>query len=265
MRSYPTFFLAAVLLFPLCLYGCASKPSPPRAGPDAGRILASLKQCKDHLESFRGVGRFKAFRGAGAKSFRIAWIGSQPQSLRVETLGPWGQPVATFVINGYSLFFHSRQDNKYFKGDATVRNLSRFVSVPVRAEDLFGLLSGQPPVIAFHHAKIRASRGEGGWLLSLYKKWGRLIEKIWLADDAKTVERVEVFDGRDNLEYRIQFSDFHQVESICLPHRIAISDQEGPLWVLTVEKFWTNVSIPDGAYTLEVPEARVMDADPTTP
>jgi len=255
-------FTLAALLFPLCLYGCASKPSPTRAGPDAGRILASLRQCKDHLESFRGVGRFKAFRNTGAKSFRIAWIGSQPQSLRVETLGPWGQPVATFIINGSSLFLHSRQDNRYFKGDATVRNLSRFVSMPVRAEDLFGLLSGQPPVIAFHHAKIRASRGEGGgWLLSLYKKWGRLIEKIWLADDTKTVERVEVFDDRGNLRYTIQFSDFHQMESSCLPHRIAISDLDGPLWSLTVEKFRTNVSIPDGAYTLEVPGAKVIDLD----
>ena len=254
-------FTLAALLFPLCLYGCASKPSLMREGPDAGRILASLKQYKDQFESFRGVGRFKTFRSAGVKSFRIAWIGSQPQNLRVETLGPWGQSAATFVINGSSFFLYSRQDNRYFKGDATVRNLSRFVSMPMRAEDLFGLLSGQPPILAFHRAKIRASRGEGGRLLSLYKKWGRLIEKIWLADDEETVERVEVFDGRGNLKYRIQFSEFHQVESSCLPHRIAISDLDGPLWSLTVEKFRTNVSIPDGAYTLEVPGAQVIDLD----
>jgi hypothetical protein len=165
----------------------------------------------------------------------------------------------TFVINGSNFFLYSRQDNRYFKGGATVGNLSRFVSVPVRAEDLFGLLSGQPPIFPFHHAKIRALTAEGGWLLSLHKKWGRLIEKIWLKDDGNGVEQVEVFDGWGNLQYRVAFSEFHQMESLCLPHKIAISDTEGLIWLLTVEKFWTGVSIPDGVYTLEVPGAEIVE------
>jgi len=253
--------ILAALVFPLCLYGCVRRPQgfPTGPRPDVSRTLDSLKQCKDHLKSFRGVGRFKRVRGTRVKTFRMVWIGSQPQNLRVETLGPWGQPTLTFVINGSNFFLHSRQDNRYFRGDATVGNLSRFVSMPVSAKDLFGLLSGQAPVLPFHHAKIRASTAEGGWLLSLHKKWGRLIEKIWLKNDAKGVDKVEVFDCWGNLQYRVAFSEFHQVESFCLPHRIAISDTEGLLWSLTVEKFWTKVSIPDGAYTLEVSGAQVID------
>ena len=262
MRSYTAkVSILVVLLFPLFLYGCALRPKafPTGPRPDVSRILESLKQCKNGLKSFKGVGRFKTVRGSRVTTFRMVWIGSQPQNLRVETLGPWGQPILTFVINGSNFFLHSRQDNRYFKGGATVGNLSRFVSVPVRAEDLFGLLSGQPPILPFHHAKIRASTAEGGWLLSLHKKWGRLIEKIWLKDDGKGVEQVEVFDSWGNLQYRVAFSEFHEMESLCLPHRIAISDTEGPIWLLTVEKFWTGVSIPDGVYTLEVSGAQVID------
>jgi hypothetical protein len=59
----------------------------------------------------------------------------------------------------------------------------------------------------------------------------------------------------------IVFSRFHQTESFRLPHNIAISDLEGPVWSLMVERFWTNVAIPDGAYTLEVSGARITDLD----
>lgn len=260
MRSYTPLVLA-VLLYQLCLYGCVQrhKTIPTRPSPDVSRILESLKQYKNDLKCFRGVGRFKSVRGVDVKTFRMVWIGTQPQNLRVETLGPWGQPTLTFIINGSRFFLHSREDNRYFKGDATARNLSRFLSMRVRAGDLVGLLSGQPPILPFHHATIQALTAEDGWLLSLYKKWGRLIEKIWLNEDAMAVEQVEVFDSWGNLQYRVSFSELHHVESFCLPHRIAISDREGPIWSLTVEKFWTKVSIPDGAYTLKVPGAQVID------
>jgi hypothetical protein len=260
MRSYALYILAA-LLFPLCLCGCIQRPKAFPTGPtsDASRILESLKQRKNDLKSFRGVGKFKAVSGTNANTFRIVWIGSPPQNLRVETLGPWGQPTVAFVINGSTFLFHSREDNRCFKGDATADNLSRFLSIRVRAEDLFGLLSGQPPILPFHHAKIRPSTAEGGWLLSLYEKWGRLIERITLKEDAKLVEQVEVFDSWGNLQYRVAFSQFRQMESLCLPHRMAISNAAGPLWLLTVEKFWTRVSIPEEAYTLEVSGAEIVE------
>lgn len=252
MRSYFT-FVFAVLFFPLCILGCIQRPKAFQAGPspDIGRIIGSLERDKNDLISFGGVGRLKTVRGSRLKSVRIVWIGCQPQHLRVEVLGPWGQPTLTFIIDKSRFYLRSRQDNRFFKGDATVGNLSRFLSISVRAEDLFGILSGQPPILPFHHAKIQASKGNAGWLLCLYKKWGRLTEKIWLKEDAKVVKRVEVFDAWGDMQYRVEFSEFHHVESFFLPHRISFFDKKGPLWSLTVEEFLTKVSIPDGAFTLE--------------
>jgi hypothetical protein len=131
--------------------------------------------------------------------------------------------------------------------------------MPVRPEDLFTLLSGQPPILPFHRAKIRVSSAEGGWLITLCKTWGRVVEKIWLKDDEVTVEQIEVYDGWGSMQYRIAFSEFHGVESFYLPHRIEISDPEGLLWSIMVEQFWTNIPIPDGAYTLDVSGGGVTD------
>jgi hypothetical protein len=131
--------------------------------------------------------------------------------------------------------------------------------MPVRPEDLFALLSGQPPILPFHRAKIQGLTAEGGWLISLYKTWGRLVEKIWLKEDETTIEQIEVFDGWGDLQYRIGFSEFQYVETFHLPHRIEISDPEGPLWSIMVEKFWINIAIPNGAYNLDVSGSEVTD------
>jgi outer membrane lipoprotein-sorting protein len=260
MHRY-TLVIVLALFFPLYVYGCAPRPKGivTQAGVDADRLLASLQQREADLKTFRGVGRFKTIRGTDVRVFRVVWIGSKPHNLRVETLGPWGQPTMTFVLNGSNFFLHSRRDNHYFRGDATASNLSRFASIPVKGEDLFKLLSGQPPILPFHYGKIRTASADGRWILNLYERWGRLVEKVWLDDAATTVEKVEVFDKWGNLHYRIAFSDFHQTESFLLPYRIAISDPERLVCSLMVEQFWTNVSIPDGAYTIEVSGARETD------
>ena len=255
-------FIAAVLLA-LCVWACAATPKavPTVPCPDAGRLLASLQQCKQELESFRGIGKLRITGKGDRQTARVAWIGAQPENLRVETLGVWGGPALTFLVNGSTFYLHSSQDNRYLKGRATARNLSRFVSIPVRAEVLFSLLSGQPPVLPFHSAKMQALGGDGQWLLCLYEKWGRLIEKMWLANDGATIERVGVFDGWGNLKYTVSFSRFEEVECLRIPHKIMVSHARGIVLSLDVEKFWTKVQIAERAFTLDLSGAQVVDVD----
>ena len=261
VRRYPFAVPAALLLSTYLLQGCAGTPQAVKGtqDPDVSRILASIETPQEELKTFRGIGNFKILRGGYVKAFRVVWIGSAPDNFRVEALGPWGQPALTLIVTESTYQMRSRQDDGYFAGEATPKNLSRFTLVPVRAEDLFRLLSGKPPVLPFHDAKIQHAPTDGRWILSLYKSWGRLIEKIWIEDDAETVEQVDVFDGWGHLQYRVCFSDFHPSDSLLLPHVMVISDPSGPLWSLTVEKFWTRVSIPEGAYTLEKWDVTGMD------
>jgi hypothetical protein len=169
----------------------------------------------------------------------------------VEALGPWGQPTLILVVDGSIYQAYSRQDNRYFTGDATSRNLSRFISIPLRAEDLFRLLSGQPPIQPFDHAKaVAAGEGRGG-ILSLYKGSGRLKQRIWFKEDENVVEQVDVFDGWGRFQYRVWFGDFRLQELLYHPYAMMISDSEGPLCSLETEKFQAQISIPDGAFILE--------------
>lgn len=243
-------FIFAAFLLPL--YACACAPTPRATlgvgGPDLACLLASLKERTNEITSFRGIGKLILMVKGERQTTRVAWIGSQPGNLRVETLGPWGQPNVTFLMNGSTFYLYAHAENRCFKGKATARNLSHLVSVPVRAEDLFVVFSGRVPVLPFRHAKIRRSEEEGRWCLALYKGWGGLVERMWITDGGKTVEAIEVFDGRGHLHYRAAFNQVQEVEGLEVPQRIIISNKQGPVLSLQVEKFWTNAHIPEGAY-----------------
>jgi len=243
-------FIFAAFLLPL--YACACAPTPRATlgvgGPDLACLLASLKERTNQITSFKGIGKLILMVKDERQTTRVAWIGSQPGNLRVQTLGPWGQPNVTFLINGSTFYLYAHAENRCFKGKATARNLSHLVSVPVRAEDLFVVFSGQVPVLPFRHAKIRRSEEEGRWCLALYKKWGKLVERMWITDGGKTVEAIEVFDGRGHLHYRAAFNHVQEVEGLEVPQGIIISNKQGPVLSLQVERFWTNVHIPEGAY-----------------
>ena len=105
------------------------------------------------------------------------------------------------------------------------------------------------PVLPFRHARIRRSEQESRWYLALYKRWGGLVERLWITDGGKTVEGVEVFDGRGNLHYTAAFKQGQEVEGLGIPQGIIISNKQGPVLSLQVERFWTDVHIPEGAYT----------------
>ena len=248
MPRHPSLILAAFVL-PFYAFACAPTPMATLGvgAPDPACLLASLKARQDEIKSFRGLGKLSLMVGSERQTTRVAWIGSQPGNLRVETLGPWGLPHLTFLINGSTFYLYAHAENRCLKGKATARSLSRLVSVPLRVEDLFVVLSGQVPVLPFRHAKMRRSEEER-WCLALYKGWGRLVERMWIAQGGKTVEEIEVFNGLGKFQYRAAFNQVQEVEGIWIPQRIIISNEQGPVLSLHVEEFQTEVAIPAGAY-----------------
>ena len=168
----PVALIVAVFLLLSCLFACMPTPRATVGvpAPDPASLLASLEKQKNDITSFRGIGKLTFTVNGERHTTRVAWIGSRPQDLRLQTLGLWGQPDLTFLIRGSTFCLHAHQENRCFKGKATPRNLSRFVSIPVGAEDLFALLSGQVPVLSSYRAKIRYSNGEDQWCLCLYNR-----------------------------------------------------------------------------------------------
>ena len=250
-----TSLIVAGLVLPLCICACIPKPRANLGAPapDPDRLLAYLQERRDAITKFRGIGKLSLKVNGERQTARVAWIGSQPGDLRVETLGPWGQPNLTFLLKGATFYLHAHRENRCLTGKATARSLSRFVSIPVRAEDLYVILSGHVPVLPYHYARMWYAEGEDQWCLCLYKKWRRLVERMWMKGSKKTIDRVEIFDGWGGLQYMASFSQFQEVGEVVIPHRVILSDEQAHVLSLNVERFWTGVEIPAEAYTLQVP------------
>jgi len=184
---------------------------------------------------------------------RVAWIGSLPANLRIETLGLWGQPNLTLLVKGSTFYLHAPDEGRCVEAKATARNVSRLVSVPLPVEDLFVILSGQVPVLPFHRAEIQYLDAQRQWRLSLYRKWGRLVERIWTNRIGTTVNRIDVFDRSGHLAYTALFRRFEPLEHFLIAKEIVVAGKQGASFSLEVERLSTNVEVPAEAYTLNVP------------
>jgi hypothetical protein len=94
------------------------------------------------------------------------------------------------------------------------------------------------------------SEKDDQWYVSLYKRWRRLMETIWIKEDERTVDRIQVFDGSGHLVYTAAFQDYEELRGRYLSRRIVLSDKERRLLSLEVEGFWDNLEVPGEAFTL---------------
>ena len=249
---------ASLFVFPFLL--ALSLPAcvlTPRTGvevptPDPQGLLSSLTEQQNNITSFRGIGKLCYTVEGEQRTTRVAWIGSSPGNLRIETLGLWGQPNLTLLIKGSTLYLHVPDENRCLQAKATANNVSRLVSVPLPVEDLFVMLSGQVPIRPFHRAEIQFSEIEGDWCLSLYGKWRRIVERMWTEGIATEVNRIDVFDGRGHLLYTALFKRFQPPEDSLILKEIVVSGEQGASFSLELERLSTNVEVPAGAYTLQV-------------
>ncbi len=244
---------------PLIFIACATTDRGGVLGPEEGRVLASLEHANNNIQTFKGVGQLKISAGKSVQTVRVAWIGSEPCNLRLETLGVWGQPSLLFLLKDDIFYVHDINNNRYFKGKNSVRNLRRFLSVPFGPQDLYSILSGSPPIVSFYEARIEVLPDQSQSCLFLYKRWNRIAEKVWLGDDHKTVKEVELFDPWGESKYVVKFSRFRDVNGSLIPYRIRVLHEGEFDMLLDVSRFYIQVSIPKEAFTLEFPGAQGVD------
>ncbi len=254
------FPLLITLLMPLYFFACATTDRV-LLGPEEAQVLASLKHAKDNIDTFKGIGQLKIKAGKGLQTVRVAWIGSRPYNLRLETLGVWGQPSLLFLLKDDIFYVHDINNNRYFRGKNNAGNFRRFLSVPVGPQDLHSILSGLPPIVPFHEAKIEVLPDKSQSCLFLYKRWNRIAEKIWFDNDLKTVKEVELFDPWGDLKYVVKFSRFKDVSGTLIPYRISVLQEDKIDMLLDVSRFYIQVPIPEEAFTLGFPDAQAMDKD----
>lgn len=242
---------------------------------EAEKTISTLKNQNLKLKTFKGVGNIK-FRGSKKKDVagRIAWVASAPDRIRISLSSVSGQLMISVASDGQWLYLISHSSGDFYKKPATASSMRRLFTIPVKTEDMVDILAGRVPIHSYDSAVLTDNRsqvysteghtvstrnggedsGQNGYVLVLKKKWGDIVEKIYLDEKKKNVHKVEMFDAAGTLAYRVEFDRMRATNGYRVPSRLLVSNSDGSGFQLDVDRYWADASVSQSVFVLTPPE-----------
>ena len=264
------FFSACTILSPKGL----ERPKDPMS-LEAEKIISTIENQNLKLKTFKGVGNIK-FRRNKKKDVagRIAWIASAPDRIRIVLSSVSGQPMVSVASDGQWLYLNSHSSGEFYRKPATASSMKRLLTVPVKTEDMVDILAGRVPIHSYASVVLTDNRSyvynteghrvptqngsegsrQNGYVLVLKKKWGDILEKIYLDEKKKNVQKVEMFNPSGTLAYRVEFDGMRVIEGYRIPSRLRVSNNDGSDFHLDVDRYWVDAVAPPSVFVLTPPE-----------
>lgn len=260
VATTPRFLLAVTVMLGL-LAGCATLPESQVRTPEAtsvGRALFDewLTRSSQN-QTLQGVAKIRVKTPERTVNGTQVLLAEAPDRLRAETLSPFGTPLLVMTANETELAVLIPGDSRFYRGESTPGNLSRFTRLPLRLAELVSILLFQPPLIAYDTAEVAPSL-EGGWIVNLES--GQRRQEL-LFDNAHRLAGVRYLSGTE-LELSLVYGDF-ATEPQTLPRRIDLElPQQKIQAALIFKELEMNRQIRPEVFTLVAPpEATVMLLD----
>ncbi len=219
---------------------------------ETDKLLTWIEQKNAAFSTFKGVGQIK-FRSQGKLQIsRGLWAGIKPHQFRIEILNPARQPAASIASDGQWLYLLSHGSGQFHKEPAENANLSKFISTPVSISDIITLLSGGVPLRSYHKAVLKQDPSGKGYVIVLKKRWGGVIEKIYLDEKKADVHQVEVYN-LNGLVYRVIYNNRQSVDGFMLPKNIVITNRKELSLQMDVDKYWVDIPVSTAMFVLRPP------------
>jgi outer membrane lipoprotein-sorting protein len=248
----------AIPCFFLCSCASLVERAPEKTKPaveiDAQGLIAAIQSNNDTLETFKGIGKIKLSQKGKIQGARLYWIGSDPGRLRLEILTITGQPIASLASDGDWVYLNIHDRQRFYRKRTTDASLKNIVSIAVKSSDVLDLLAGRIPVRLHNHATVVKNESGEGYILLLKKGSKRVLERIYLDEPQKMVQKIEVLNINGSLGFRAIFEKMQIVNGYSVPSVLKIVNDEGVSFQLNVEKYWANVPISSSVFTLRPPD-----------
>ncbi|MEJ2364362.1 MAG: DUF4292 domain-containing protein [Deltaproteobacteria bacterium] len=238
----------------LLLIGCAKKIpifEPVDIPPSV--VAEHLEKEKEQLRTFRAVGSIQVKGEKEHWSGRAFFLAELPDSLRLEVLNFFGQPVIYAVSDGHEFLIWQPGDNRAYEGLAAHGTLTRLIKFPLDDQEAVLLLAGIVPIWRQVEQKLFKSPDSGMLLLEQSADTSsRLKQKIWLEGEGMVATKIERLQGGE-LELEVKFSDFLKIEGWFYPRSI---EMEGAKTRVTIryEQIAVNESLDQSVFHLTLPE-----------
>jgi hypothetical protein len=232
-----------------------TKPAPPGLSPEAILMLSDRRW--QLAEDLRALARTTILSVQGRYSTRQTVLWQRPASLRLETIGLFGQPSMTLIADSARAFIYYPQQGILYDGPATAATLARFIGLPLDAVEVVPLLMGYiRPSPAQRITTMLLQTDEGMHLLRFLRVAGELVQDVWVDPNALLPRRVIRYTTAGQPAVDISYSDYRPLqESFPFPHTLAIwlpgADTALRLQFLTVD---LNPGLSPAVFHLIPPE-----------
>jgi hypothetical protein len=220
---------------------------------EAERIIENLRVHNANLKTFKGIGNIKIWDKNESFLFRSAWVGDAPQKIRIEFLGPHGQPVISLATDGDFIYYFSHVENRFYKKAIKKEGKAPFIKIPVELDKIIDLIVGRIPTGDYSYLKLEENPPEKGYILFLLFDKTDSVEKIFLDKDKKNVSMMECYRPDGTLLYRVTYNKNRQIGNYMVPFSLAIFDNDGTGFQLDVDRFWADTKVNPSVFVLPHP------------
>jgi len=234
----------------------ACGPAFLNAGDEAKIVALMQSSAGPAIDSLKATASFAQRSEKGLLRGDAYLFFRRPSSLRIELLGGVDNPVGLFVSReGRGLLLDYWNGAAYESADARCL-FSRLLGAGLALPDFTGILTGQPPLIAFEESELKAS-AKGYSILSLKGKGG-VGEKIQLVSGQHgpvALRAVFTKGGKKVADLSFRQRGWKSDIAPLIPRIVEIGfPREKVQIVFTYKKMSANVKFPDELFDLAPPE-----------
>jgi len=263
LRPSRIVFLSLTIIgLALSVSGCASlrgKPVEIQYDSEATRLLLDRTlKANPRLEAFKGVGRVVIEAGGDARSYdRTAWVGSEPGRLRFAFRSPAGMPVFTMSCDEQWVMALNHTDGQSYRRRIGDNSLSSFLPVEIKCADLYGLMAGRPPGVAYDSASAAPTGADAKdtIVIRLQRRFRGTVARLHIDRDTGDLRWAELIDIHGNPLYEVTLADVQIVGGYRLPGKIKLAGPDGRI-ALDIQRIWLETDVDRKLFHIVPPEAK---------
>lgn len=241
------------------------RPAPPQPLlTTAAPIWQRLTLRRKAYQSLKGLAqlRLRMTNGKGTIDNTVVVV-EDFDAVRLEGIGPFGQPLFLLVSNGDRFSFFLPRERRVISGPSSTEHLAEHFGLSVAPKVLPYILLGDLPLLTLPEAgalryqaqeQLYFWEGDGPYQARMYR--------IWFDPYHLLPARFELADLSGQTILHVTYEDFRRLEGFTLPYRITIvqplADQR-VIWHYTDVELNTEISprlfrmrIPPGIERVEV-------------
>jgi Domain of unknown function (DUF4292) len=209
---------AAIFLAIICS-GCPKRIDfgPQGQITQAEELFRLTSAAQAQVVTLQGDGKLRIDSPQGAGSVSAYLAASRPGLLRVELFDFFNRPIAVLVTDGQRFGLFQSQENRFYQGPATPRNLSRFLPVALPSEELVTVMLGQVPFIPADRMTLALDEKERLYVLTLHR--GEVSQVLHIHPKHLRVVRSQVWGIQ---AYGLEYDHFKEQGDFVFPHEVTL-------------------------------------------